>query len=376
MSVCRCGISEGWLNSSYSTGVIHDYSFAVEDILARSDWMWSHRWEQLHDDERARLAASLVSRLPEGFEFRTIEHFSCGTIKRAVARFSLGGRSFSLLPGARDLRLGYDELELTLNAADVDSLIGEFDDREAALAEFARVRDGLHGESTAMRVVDVQPLLVEERARNICDVLLPPEHAAYGELARGRSPAPDCFFGTLAGIPCQVEHDENGSPRIYHSRTLTTEEAESELSSTPFRFLSEDEWEYACGAGSRSYFRWGSEVPVGFMPPGQDDADRSDHFGPAEVPNAFGLSIANDPYYYEFCRTPGVLRGGDGGESWCGGEGTFRIWRTLGTSFRWVLKPPPMDFLNPFTRRRSEAPAWRPAARARARRAVDVPLAG
>jgi hypothetical protein len=72
-------------------------------------------------------------------------------------------------------------------------------------------------------------------------------------------------------------------------------------------------------------------------------------FADAVRPNAFGLTIAHDPYAWEFCSTPNVFRGGDGGTSWCGGDGSLAIWSTLGTPYRRVLES--RTIINPFTKR-------------------------
>lgn len=50
-------------------------------------------------------------------------------------------------------------------------------------------------------------------------------------------------------------------------------------------------------------------------------------------PNAFGLSIASDPYKFELVAEVGTTRGGDGGCTICGGSGFFMGWLTLATSY-------------------------------------------
>lgn len=52
--------------------------------------------------------------------------------------------------------------------------------------------------------------------------------------------------------------------------------------------------------------------------------------------NAFGLFIARDPYRWEFCDEPGLMRGGDGGSALHAGAGTFAAWLTLASSFQRV----------------------------------------
>ncbi|WP_371500627.1 formylglycine-generating enzyme family protein [Kitasatospora sp. NBC_00374] len=101
-----------------------------------------------------------------------------------------------------------------------------------------------------------------------------------------------------------------------------------ELPVAPGRRLpTPDEWEYACGAGARSLFRWGDTHPATADPFSTPD-------GPQQAANAFGLRIGRDPYQAELTSDPGVVLGGDGGEATCGGYGGFRAWLPLATAYR------------------------------------------
>ncbi|MEV6978522.1 hypothetical protein [Kitasatospora sp. NPDC093806] len=93
------------------------------------------------------------------------------------------------------------------------------------------------------------------------------------------------------------------------------------------RLPSPDEWEHACGAGADTLFRWGDTFPLDRIPYG-------DATGPHARPNAFGLRIAYDTYRSEITGEPGLIHGGDGGESVCGGYGTVLAWLPLATANR------------------------------------------
>lgn len=123
---------------------------------------------------------------------------------------------------------------------------------------------------------------------------------------------------TLATVLMAVE-DENltepptGMPAVLAARGL--------------RMPSSDEWEHACGAGTTTLFRWGSDCPLDRIP-------YEDHTGPQHRPNALGLHIAYDTYRTELTSDVTAVYGGDGGESACGGYGHLLGWLPLATANR------------------------------------------
>ncbi|WP_371576709.1 hypothetical protein [Streptomyces sp. NBC_01314] len=97
------------------------------------------------------------------------------------------------------------------------------------------------------------------------------------------------------------------------------------LAERGLRVPTSDEWEHACGAGADTLFRWGDDCPLDRVPYG-------DRTGPHNEPNAFGLRIAHDTYSTELTSDTGEVRGGDGGESVCGGYGHLLAWLPLATA--------------------------------------------
>jgi hypothetical protein len=120
--------------------------------------------------------------------------------------------------------------------------------------------------------------------------------------------------------------------RIKYHRSIRFDDVRRIVTTEGFRLPHADEWEYACSAGARTLFRWGNETPSETIP----DPEEDDEFEWKEHlrPNAFGLSIAMNPYHWELCGDPAVtIRGGDGGTALHRGVGTFAEWLTLASPF-------------------------------------------
>jgi hypothetical protein len=122
----------------------------------------------------------------------------------------------------------------------------------------------------------------------------------------------ESFTCSLAGskVTTRVCRKADGSFVAQRADNPTHESLSQELSRSKFRFPTSIEWEDACGAGAETLFRWGDHVP-GDHSPSDQDSDWNYH----GLPNAFGLTIAQDPYQNELVAEPNVTRGGDGGAS-------------------------------------------------------------
>ncbi|MER7418320.1 hypothetical protein ABT346_16310 [Micromonospora peucetia] len=131
---------------------------------------------------------------------------------------------------------------------------------------------------------------------------------------------PAMLIAVEAFNPCQV-------PRSGASREVPYDAAMAGLARIGLRTTTADEWEWACGAGATTLFRWGDDnandgYPVDYQT------------GPHRQRNLWGLAIGQDPYMHEVTTERTIVCGGDGGGATCGGSGFFLGWLTLATAYR------------------------------------------
>ena len=124
------------------------------------------------------------------------------------------------------------------------------------------------------------------------------------------------------------DRGKDGSVAAWQIISNPQEDIATELAAQGLRLLTFDEWEYACGAGSTTLFRWGDFSPSDFYPT-NNLADWKLHL----QPNLFGFHIAQNPYDCEIISDKHTVRGPDGGCSICGGTGSFLGWLPLATAY-------------------------------------------
>jgi hypothetical protein len=231
-------------------------------------------WDRLSKAEVERLAVDL---LVPGFTLLRVTECAQGDADRFVAFFQhRDGAEFTLLPGGK-LVLGLEQPP-KLDAA------GEESWAESVTGYgFPAFDEYVKEVMLPERTVTLAPLLVETVARGVNKVI--------------------------------DEYDHEG--------LLTA------LKRDAFRLLTSDEWEHACAAGTRTLWRWGNASPTDEEPYGNV------RFPELRKPNGFGLSIAQNPYSWEYVMEPQRMRGGDGGEAVCGGYGHVAAWLACASPYLW-----------------------------------------
>ena len=236
------------------------------------------QWEALRDSERLAAAHDLVKQMPKGFVFRSLETCSLESQSHPVAFFDWDSGDgfpgkFALIPGG-DVTLGYDRASpFVPTTAQVESWQETQDeygtpDLTVFLDEYM----------TPFRTIHLGPVLMETALLD----------------------------------------DESPDEILAANRALG------------FRLPTSNEWEWACGAGARTLWRWGNDCPADAYP--SDCRGRGAKWELQRQTNAFGLRIGDDDYNQELCED-NVVRGGDGGCFTCGGAGFLAAWLTLASAY-------------------------------------------
>jgi hypothetical protein len=280
------------------------------------------RWQELSDESAAGVARAIARE--NQMDLVEVRDHSYADRRRRIALFERDARLFSLIPAGRAV-LGYDGNRFVPSPQQAASYAESAS--EYGLPVITELIDSM---TSPERAAELPALLVGVEALEPCVTAVPADDPRVQEVAASRRARPGTETITMhrGGTTVKVEFDAAGqvsrarvAEKVSFSAVL---EAAAGLGVRP---ATPDEWEYACGAGARTLFRWGEDTLEDRYPSGRAS-------GPHQEPNAWGLMIGQDPYRHEWSAEPGVVCGGDGGGMVCGGSGFFLGWLTLATAYR------------------------------------------
>jgi Uncharacterized conserved protein len=294
-----------------------------------SEKLYREEYDKLSQVEREALLRSLTETNMQ-FIFLRFEKFSRFGMQTDTAAYECDGREFVFVPG-NTVTLGWESYAIGM---DNDTRL----DMKESLEEYG-IMDldvFLRENMSPLRTITVSPMLVE---RELNDIGWRRVSLESSELKPFQENIKEHFHLDTKYFSIHKEM------RIYRKNEEVVAELYNPISFVDFLnqihkngFLlpTEDEWEYLCGGGSRTLFRWGDsfdyEMKLYHFKAINENADAPYTL---QLPNQFGLSIAYDPYKQEVVENSEFfLKGGDGGCNICGGLGIALGYLPTATYFR------------------------------------------
>lgn len=277
--------------------------------------LYREKYEKLPERERQALLASLAERHP-GLALKRFARFERFGRSTDTAVYALDGSEFVFVPGDT-VTLGWDSFADGFDEAtrqDVDETLGAFDieDGEAWIGSLM----------SPVRTVTVPPMLAERKLREIGWTKASPGDEAIAERWKAQIDLFENASTNRLTIDKRLRLDRSEGFTVLETYTPVSYEALLQsLHSHGFSVPTEDEWEYLCGGGSRTLWRFGDSFDYDMQLKHFHAPERNDMPYDLEQPNEFGLHIAYDPYKYEVVDGACFLKGGDGGSLICGGTG-------------------------------------------------------
>ncbi|MFI7648548.1 hypothetical protein ACIBTZ_21030 [Micromonospora sp. NPDC049460] len=278
------------------------------------------QWNDLSDGAARRMAQDIADR--HDLTVVGLKDTAYAGRSHRMALFDRNGMRFALVPGGRPT-LGYDAARFRPfpeQAASYADSAGEY-----GLPPLAEYVDAM---TSPVRGAEMPAMLVAVEAFDPCEIPLAPDDPRVLELVASTGDRRGVVKVFRSGGGLTVEFDQTGQvARARATREVSYDEAVAGLASIGLRTTTADEWEWACGAGATTLFRWGDDCPNDGYP---FDCKTGAH----REANLWGLAIGQDPYKHEATTERTIVCGGDGGGATCGGSGFFLGWLTLATAYR------------------------------------------
>ncbi|GBF76687.1 hypothetical protein PA598K_05172 [Paenibacillus sp. 598K] len=334
------------------------------DSVQRTVWdAWTTEEKQAHLQELS---------LPAGFSLLRMDRFARYGRQLETGVFAYQDSEFVFIPGDR-VTLGW---EGGTDRMDTRTRVDLEEGLETLGMTLADAPTLLRQQMSPVREVTIGSMLVERLTRSASW-----EEATPEELEEDEELQADLTKFLASTYKAYERHETHRFNRtgdgvrveLFWTSDDYPDWAEANLEEG-FAILTEDEWEYIYGCGSRTLFPWGDSFDYTMKVRHLGELDRSGsdanemngdaggdegaadgtgmsgdsdrgHGRPGEserpydleLPGAFGLHFHGDPYQWELTvSADGIVRvkGGDGGNALCGGMGVLFGYLPTATSYR------------------------------------------
>jgi hypothetical protein len=272
-------------------------------------------WQQISTAEKQALVKREIEKSALPFSIKGTHIFSQNGITIETVILENDGVEFIFVPGKNDVVLGWDNTcNLGKNVSNVYSAEFEADYKSDLENYREELNDLLSEIDNAIENNDGKKVIKLKQEYKEAENDLP-KKKTIGELEK-------YILENTSNI-----RTANISPMIVQKDLEFIEEDISysdflkSFDNTLFTVPTEDEWEYLCGGGTRTFFRWGDSLEKELQVIYAIGTDNEREL--LYQPNMFGLNIAYDSYLFELVDSDCWAKGGDGGSSICGGKGCF-----------------------------------------------------
>ena len=291
-------------------------------------------WKQTNDQEKYELfELKIKPKISEKLKMTKLQlkTFEMSGIKLRSFQFLLNQEPFTFIPGAKNVILGWDNggnddilREVLLNAYDdlVDSAERQ---REFSGQNF---NDWINAHTTYLRKVDIPPMIVAKYALPVSTEPIGTIDPITGKFS-GDEAEYDKFHETIQSVPFpKLSFGESinfvqpeayleqhhfflelfpftEKYRVFKHTPQTYRENLKSIDDKGFRLLTENEWEYVVGGGTRKLFRFNTHEEVEAL---LETTGSFHQVKVTESENMFGLVIDSSRERYELTNDAFVLK--------------------------------------------------------------------
>lgn len=277
-------------------------------------------FKNLTSNEKRDLIESYLEKLDIKFEISRIEKFKRNSVELETVILKYDDSEFVFVPGIENVTLGWDSYSDDLGKNVINTLREDLTDfneyrKNTYYDEIESLEDEIEKaleRDDDVNAAELNTQLLEIKAEGF-------EQDEFDDYLKKFNDYIDENTSKIRTVnisPMIVERDAR-----YITKRMKYKEFISEIEKSDFMIPNEDEWEYLCAGGTRTFLPWGDSLKEeldSIYAMGTVDDDELLH-----RPNMFGIYISYDSYMIELIKGDPKVKGGDGGSTLCGGDGTF-----------------------------------------------------